>query len=142
MKTYSPKDIVGTVGPCILRGFADGSMLTIARDVDAFGKVVGADGEVTRVESANKSGSLKVSLAQSSAANDELSVLALSGACVPFALKDLGGTTVAFAANAWVRKMPDAEFGKDAGAREWTIDLDAVEFFVGGTTRESILPTV
>lgn len=138
-KTYSPKAIVATVGPCILRGFVDGSMIRVARDVDQFSKVVGADGEVTRVESANKSGTLVASLQSSSLANDELSVLALSGACVPVTVKDLNGTTLAFAPNGWVRKPADVEYGKDVSGREWTIDLDDLTLFVGGTVRGSVL---
>jgi hypothetical protein len=138
-KTYSPKMVVATVGPVILRGFVDGTMIKVSRDVDAFSKHVGADGEVTRVESANKSGSLVASLALSSLANDELSVLALSGACVPVTVKDLSGTTLAFAPNGWVKKPADIQYGKELDGREWTIDLDEVTMFVGGTVRGSLL---
>lgn len=139
VKTIDPKQCIITFGGVGLHGFADGTFLGISRENDAFSKSSGADGEVTRVRTSDKSTAITLTLAQSSDSNDYLSAIAIldekTGAGVlPFAVKDLSGNTTLFAGNAWIRKMPDTSFGKDIETREWTFDSDSADYFVGGNS--------
>ncbi len=128
---YSPADVALSVHGNIISGFSDGAMVVVEREVDAFTKVVGADGEVSRTRSANKSGSVTITLKQDSDSNSILGAIAaldeLTGAETgPLALTDLAGNTV-FAANCWVKKLPKVEYGKDLTNREWVLECDNIQ---------------
>ena len=125
--TFSPKKVIVTFGGRILTGFADGSFVTAERESDAFTKVVGADGEAARVASANRSGKVTVTLMQTSDSNDYLSQIAaadeLSQASTgALFIKDASGRSLVTAGEAWIMKVPNAEFAKDLGSREWVFE--------------------
>lgn len=77
IKTYSVGDVVLVVGGSLISGFADGTFVTVEREVDAMTKVVGADGEVSRTRSANYSGMLTATLKQTSDSNRILASYAM-----------------------------------------------------------------
>jgi hypothetical protein len=119
-----------------MSGYADGTFLNVDRDENAFTKVTGADGTSTRVKSNNRSGSMTLTLKQSSPSNDVLSGFAsldeLSNTgVVPILIKDLSGNSLFFSATGWVQKFPSSEFGKEINNREWVLDLVDVDMFVG-----------
>lgn len=132
LKTYDSKLVSVIVGTKPLSGFADGSFVNASRDADDWAKSVGADGETTRSKSNNKAGKIVITLKQSSDSNDYLSGLAVSGAVVPVLVRDASGRTVIGSESGWVLKPADAEFGKEAGDREWTIDCADLNMFVAG----------
>ena len=137
MKEYNAADVSIIVAGVPVSGFGDGDFITVERDEDAFTKQVGTDGEVTRSKSNNKTGTATLTLMQTSAANALLSALAaldeLSGDGVgPFQLKDNSGNTIHAAQNSWVRKMPSSTWAREAGPREWVIDLDKLNAYEGG----------
>lgn len=137
VRTYDPKKVVVTVGGVPLSGFADGTFITAARENDAFSKVSGADGIVSRAKSNDKSGSITITLAQTSPANDYLSMLAkrdeeTNTGVVPVMVKDFSGRSRYISGFAWVRKQPDGEFGKEISDREWVLDVAHMELFTGG----------
>jgi hypothetical protein len=138
MRTYDPAQIVIQFGPYILSGYQDGTFVKAGRDGDTFTKYVGTDGEVSRARSRNKSGNVEVTLAQTSITNDLLSGVQeldeLTGAGVyPFTIKDLNGTTLLFAPEAWIKKPADTEYGKEIGPRAWLFDTGKMETFTGGS---------
>lgn len=139
LATYNPKDVIVTFGPIILTGFADGSFVSVERAEDTFSLKMGADGTAVRVKNPNRSGTIKVTLSQTSPANDLLSAAHatddLTGlAVLPMSVKDGNGTTIAGALRTWVKKPPGVSFAKDASDREWTFETDRLEMFVGGST--------
>jgi hypothetical protein len=143
-KTFSPKETAVIVGSAIISGFADGTYIDAERTSDSFTMSSGADGQVTRVASADKSGTITLTLAQSSPSNDVLSAIALNDentgtGVVPIAIKDNSGTTTLVAAEGWIRKPANVSFSKEIETREWVIDCAEVEFFVGGNNDASIL---
>jgi hypothetical protein len=98
---------------------------------------VGADGITSRAKSQDKSGTITVTLAQTSSGNDIFSAAAASDELANtgvgvISVKDLSGRTQAFSAAAWVRKQANSEFSKEISDREWSIDCDNLEMFVGG----------
>lgn len=136
-KTYDPGLVVVSIGGNIISGFADGTFISVERTSDSFSKQVGADGEVTRVRSRDRSGSITLTLMASSLSNDILTALhkldELSGTgVVPFLLKDLAGTTLVAAQSCWIRKPANVEFGKELSNREWALDANPIVMTVGG----------
>lgn len=126
MKTYSPEDIAVVVGGRTLAGFAD-TIVTVARNEDAYTLYVGTDGEPTRNKNPNRSGRVTITLKGSSddnlylsglAATDELTKLGT----VPVLVKDTNGNSLYTAAEAWIVKPADAEFAKEVGDREWILE--------------------
>lgn len=137
LKSYNAGEVSIIVGTRALSGLAEGTFVNIVRDEDAFTKQVGADGEVTRSKTNNKSGSIEITTQQGSDANDYLSGVHASdensgSGVVPVTVIDKSGSTVAFSRESWVRKIADAGFGRDAGERTWILDCAQLEVTVGG----------
>lgn len=135
--TYDPNKIVITFGSLIITGYADGSFLTIDRANDSFGLVIGSSGEQGRSRSNDRSAVATVKLLQTSLANDALSLILqadeLNGSGInPFMVKDLRGTTLILAKDAWIIKPPTQDFDRTVGSREWNIQLAEALIFSGG----------
>jgi len=142
VRTYDPKSVVITIGGVPMSGFADGTFLVVDRDENAFTKVTGADGTSTRVKSNNRSGSMTLTLKQSSPSNDVLSGFAAldelsNSGVVPILIKDLSGNSLFFSATGWVQKYPSSEFAKEISNREWVLDLVDVDMFVGSNAENA-----
>lgn len=138
-KTYSPKKVAVIVAGYIINGYADGTFVNVERAADTFTKVVGADGEVGRVHSADRSGKITITLQQTSESNDVLSALqqadelTLSGK-FPVAVKDNNGTSLYVAGDAWVMKPVNSEYASTMSTREWTIECADLIPFSGGNS--------
>lgn len=138
-KSYAPKEVQVIVFGNILSGFAKGTYINAEREVDAFTKEIGGDGEAARVQSANESGEVTLTLMQTSASNDILSALAVAdelnrSSIGPIIIKDSLGTTILFSGEGWIRKLPAVEFGDELTPREWIFDMAIMKFFVGGNS--------
>ena len=137
MATYSPQKIEISINGTSMSGFADGTFVNIVKTSDAFTMSTGADGNTNRVHSADSSGTITLTLQQTSASNDYLSELALidettQQAVFMIQVKDALGTGLWSANQAWIRKYADSEFSNDMGTREWNIDCASLISFVGG----------
>ena len=137
IKNFDAKDVIVTVAGSVLTGLADGTFVNAARTNDSFATVTGADGEGARSQSNDKSGTITITLLQTSASNDILSAAhnldELQGDGVfPVLIKDLNGTTLIQAETGYVQKPADAEFGREVGEREWIIATPNLQMLVGG----------
>lgn len=137
MATFDPSKVLVNFHGYQLNGFADGTFVEADRDTDSFSKTVGADGEVAWLKSADDSGTIKVTVLQTSAANDVLSAeLAkdeLSGTNIGTVfIKDLTGRTLVQGAEARLQRPAPVSLGKDIEAREWTILVAHMKISVGG----------
>lgn len=137
MKTYNPAEVAVIVGEFAIEGFSDGSKVTIERSEDSWALQIGVDGEGTRSKSNNKSGTIKISLNQSSASNQVLSTLLNTdelngGGLVPVMVKDSSGQSIYMAKQAFIVKFPSAEYGKEATTREWMLKTDVLIVNEGG----------
>lgn len=135
--TYDPKNVIVTVDGTNLSGFADGTFVAVERASETFTKVVGAYGEVARVKSADRSGSMTITLMQTSNSNLFLNSLANrdeqdSTGIVAIQVKDTTTNTTINAAEAWIKTKPKAEFGKDMGNREWVFEMADLTINHGG----------
>ena len=129
-RVYNADEMTIAVGfVLITSGFAEDDFLTVEGESDDVADVVGADGEVAISPTNDRRATATITLLQTAAANQGLSVLSnlartspnMTGAVQPFLAKDGNGTTLLTAENSWVMKAPDATFGRTAKDRAWPI---------------------
>lgn len=137
VKNYDPKEVSIIIGGNIATGFADGTYLMVERNNPSWNLNIGSDGEGVRAKSNDKSGRFVLTLQQGSPMNDILSgfyqadELASSGT-FSVLVKDNNGSSLHAAASCWVVQPASAEYAREIGSREWTIETDALETFIGG----------
>ena len=137
-KTVDPNDVQIICGGNIASGYADGTFISISNDEELYSKSVGADGEVSRARMNNTSGTVTLTLQQTSPFNAVLSAFyaadkAGNNGVFPFMMKEAGtGTTLIFSQSAWVQDLPDVNYSKSVETREWTIALGKTDWFIGG----------
>ena len=137
VRTYDAARVAVTVNGVNISGFGEATFVSVEREEENFVKVVGADGNVSRSKTNNKSGSLTITLQQTSPSNDVLSGLAAkdeatSDAIFPVIVKDVTGGSRIFSATGWMQGVPVIEFAKEISTREWIIDLADIEFNISG----------
>ena len=139
VRTYDPKQVIVTIAGVPMSGFSDGTFLEIDRNEPTWTLVVGADGLVTRGKTNNFSGTMTLTLKQSSPSNDILSALmaadeASNAGIFPVLVKDLSGNSVYFSATAWVNQYANSTFDKAITDRQWTFSLSEADMFVGSNS--------
>jgi hypothetical protein len=112
----------------ILSGFADGTFVQVAPAEDNFTKKVGADGEVARAQGRNATSEVTITLLATSDSNDILNTIKesdrlISDGVLPLSIiDDSTGRTDYYWPEAWIKKTPEGEFGKEVGDRAWVFD--------------------
>lgn len=139
MYTYDPAKVVVNVGGVNLEGYADGTFVTAERSSDTYTKSTGADGRTTRVKQNDKSGTITITLQQSSPSNNFLSsIMTLDETAgegiVPVTIKDILSSSLISTGYAWVKKPPATPYAKENSNREWVLDCAVLEMFIGGAT--------
>lgn len=137
VRTYDPNSILVTFGTTIITGFAAGTFVKIMRNGAAFEKVKGACGDVDRINRNANDFKVELTLKQSSPVNAILSGLLLAdqisnAGTLPLLIKDLNGTTLFAAMQAWIEKDPDAEFADKLSDRVWSFETGMAANLVGG----------
>lgn len=129
--TYDPKKNIIIYGGRQLTGFAEDDMITIKPLGDGMQVYSGADGEVGRSVDPNRTFEVKVSLATSSKSNDYLSECynkdrRTGSYMLPLTIKDLSGSTLFFAKQAWVQNFPESKRGRKIDNQDWTFNTGQV----------------
>ena len=138
MRTYDPKKIIVIFGTRQLTGMAEDSIVTISPLGDGMQVYVGADGDVARSVDPDATFEVTVSLNTVSNSNDYLSNMynydrATGQGVAPLLIKDLAGTTLFSAPEAWISNMPEASRGLTIDTQEWTFTTGQVEdAIIGG----------
>ena len=138
MENYDPQAIVIDFGGILIRGTAKGSFVKVTQEADTFTDVVGNDGSVTRVRNRDERGNIVITIMAESVTNDQLSAVHLADkefglSTKGVLIKDLKGTTLVTAKDAWIMKFAEIEYGDDGGSREWTIRCAKLVQYVGGS---------
>lgn len=137
VKTFDPKMVVMTWGVIPISGYAEGTFVRVKRSGDAFAKSKGAGGDIERINRNQGDFEVAITLQQTSGTNKELSAalaadIATNAGVFPLTVKDLLGTTLFYAPQAWIRVDPEWEDGDELNAREWTFDTGIGANLVGG----------
>lgn len=137
IKTYAAKKVQVIYGSHTVTGFMEDSFVELERATNSFDKLVGADGEVARSANADKSGTLKIKILQTSLSNDVLSseLIADEASNIntkPCMVKDGSGRTLWSTSESWIMKHPNVVFSKGVEGREYAIEAGEWIAFAGG----------
>lgn len=130
--TYNSKKNIIIYGAKQLTGFAEDDMITIKPLGDGMQIFSGADGEVGRSIDPNSTYEVTVSLATSSKSNDYLSNCfnkdrKTGNNMLPLIIKDLSGSTLFFAKQAWIKNFPESKRGRKISNQDWTFNTGQVD---------------
>lgn len=138
--TYAAKDVVLTIAGVVVDGGSDSDFVSIEMTEDMYTITVGLNGQAVRSRSNNRSSRWTVTVMQTSIANQVLQAAYLadeaSGRGVfPISLYDPSCGETIFGAEAWIVRAPTKSFGKEAGSREWLIDVaNTISLPIGATS--------
>ena len=123
---YNCKDVLISFGPYSLTGYADDGFLTIEDMAEEVAPTYGCDGAVTTSIDPNASSKVTLTNLYGVKANRILARLAAGLRdgelkTYPLLIKKKTGELLLPADTAWVAKMPNSDFGKSGGTRQWVI---------------------
>jgi hypothetical protein len=123
----------------IINGWADGDVLTLTRESDAFGSVVGVTGSVARYRTNDNRATITISLMSTSPVNAALSAIFTADLYAPggagigaLLIVDLAGTSIYTAGNCWIKRPPDPTWSNEPRERVWTLECATIRDFTGG----------
>lgn len=140
VNTYSPSDVIITVGGYQLTGWQN---ITISRTVKGFTVIRGIRGKNTRVPNVDTSATITISLLQTSQGNDVLSYiheldLNEGTARIALMLKDNSGRSVFSSNEAYITGFPVAAFTGQFEYRNWEVFAQTTStYVVAGNARPS-----
>lgn len=138
LKTYNLAQVLITVNGLPLEGFGESDAVTFAPNSPIYESAVGADGEVTRSATNDRSGTLTFTLMSTSLSNDLFSTFMILSKTVgvgdtfPIYIKDLNSNDTLIASKCYIQDEAEMSFGRDASEREWTIYAANVSTIHGG----------
>lgn len=125
MNTIDPKKHIITFGGVPITGFSE-DFLNVEPSGQRFTKRVGADGEVARGKSNDKTHTVTLTLLATSASNAVFSASLLTDQVLPLSIVDLNGSVVFFWPEAWVQTGPTVTRGVEVGDQEWILDTGQI----------------
>lgn len=134
---YTPDKVIANWFTLTINGFAAETFIEIERDEDGFTKYKGVLDDTCRTRNLNTGGSVTFTLMMHAPINNDLSLYAqedetFGNGAYPLQIKDLSGRMLVSAAEAWIKKRPKIERGKDAGTIQWVFDCAQLVIFEGG----------
>ncbi|ELX8340847.1 DUF3277 family protein [Pseudomonas aeruginosa] len=142
--TYSPDDVKIIVGGVhAVGGLVDGTFVEIEHNAPIYTSRVTMDGVVERVYNDNPLYHVTITLMQTSASNDVLTMMLntdrLTGnrGKFPMMIRDTKGTTSFLADAAWIVDYPRTVYSNGIEARQWQFDCTSVAFGLGGNASDS-----
>ena len=135
-RNYDPKQLSVVFGITPIVGFAVDTMISIESENPKYTSNHDIHGNVTRYRVNKRVAKITVTLIQSSRSNDLLSNYAeldeVSDAGVfPIMIKDPNGTTLFSCPEAWIIEPPTLDFGEEAKNREWVIEANGFNQYIG-----------
>lgn len=136
--TFDPKRVSIIFGSHVVTGYAEDTFVSSEPQGDGTVSQAGADGEVARSISNNPLHRITITLQQTSRSNDYFSDVwardraSGGGGVQPLQIRDLRGTTLLAASQAWIVNLPTIEFGATLSDRAWVIDAVVSDAVLGG----------
>lgn len=143
--TFSPQDVTIVISQGdfshIVSGFSEDSIVTVERNSDTYSLYTGADDTNSRIYQPNTSSMITIPLQQTSNSNDILSQLYAndraakdSTGMFSITVKDNSGRSLFFAQEAFIARLPDAQFGNTMQLREWQVQAVRLDAIFGGNS--------
>lgn len=126
---YNAALVAITAGGVNIQGYADGSFCEIEDITEAWNEVCGTDGEVGRGANNDRRLKVLIKLLQTSISNAVLTQLfntdrnTPNGAPFSCQVEETSGGSLAVGAEAWIMKIPNAEYDRGVKVREWEIHI-------------------
>ena len=122
MAQYYADDVNVVIDGVIATGFADGTYVTGERNEEKRELEVGAQGDVVMVEASDDTGTVSITLQQTSPTNDLLRGLYNSGEDFAISVDDPNDNTANIeGSECYVANLPSAEKDGSVTDREWEI---------------------
>jgi hypothetical protein len=124
---YCPDDVnVLVAGLLNIKGFVDGTFITIDKDVMPFKSVRTPDGTVARLYDNDQTYTIRITVHSGSNTNDFLTKLLLLDEITqrgkfPLLVKDLSGTDLFFSTTTWIEEVPSMVKSSGIDQRTWVL---------------------
>lgn len=140
MKNYSANEISFILGGITVdSGRGDDEFISISHPEEGFTYKKGVDGEGTRSAMTGDMALVTLTVMRTSEANAKLSALYIldkktpgGAGVVPIMIRDRQGLSLFAGLSAWITKLPDDNYKKEADTIQWQIAVDNPEHFLGG----------
>ena len=140
LTVYDFDQVTCVISGIPIDGFDDGEGISIEQTTESFTHVTGSDGKTVRSKTLDRTAKIMITLLQTSAANDLLSLLhtkdlfEANGAGVgPMLIRDRNGRANYSAAQCWISKRPDVKFDRTPTPRVWEITCVNLVAIDGGS---------
>lgn len=135
---YDPGDKLVVVAAVPVSGYGPDTMIEVDYTEDGADITVGADGETVIVFNKNQSGSITLTLLQTTPSNALLQAVSAAfyskKTLVPFAMHDNGGLDTWEADQSFcTRRAPKGSYGKSVGTNTWVFKTGKLVGVLGGS---------
>lgn len=123
---YCPDDVCCLVYGIPLKGFSDGTFISISKDRMPYATTETPDGTIARIYSNSQTYTISLTVHRGSIANDVLTKLwqldeLTQVAKFPVLVKDLSGTDLFFSTTTWIETIPNLVEGSTFDSRTWVL---------------------
>lgn len=143
LATYAPNDVVVVITQQstglshIVGQYSEDAIVTVDRNADTFTLYTGADNTNTRIYNANTSGTITLTLQQTSTSNDMLFSLyeqdrQSRNGLFSISVSDKSGRSTYFAEEAYIGIVPSSAFSNSMNTRDWVIHAPNLVTEIGG----------
>lgn len=138
--TYSPTQVVVTVNGYVIEGWSN---ISVSVNAPAYKQIRGIRGKNTRVKISDTSATVKITLQQTSIANDVFTLLSqedrrFGTGRLELTVKDNSGTSLFASAYAYLEGIPESNFSASQTERTWTLLCDSSDYYVGGNGEQGV----
>ena len=141
---YDPTRVIVTFGFLPLVSVAPGRFVTVRRDVPVWSKIHGTNGELKRIRSRPKSGTVEVVLKGTSPTNRALGILAKideenGNLFAPLAITDALNGGFFLSTEAYLEGYPEMSYGQQEGDITWRFICDDLDMTYPGLSLETAI---
>lgn len=137
MPKYDAAEVSVEVGGRLITGFDDGDFVNVTYNNDLWTTKVGADGEGVQSKSNDLSGQIVITILPTSPSNALLTALLealVNKGPFPVVVRCPNTGSVHVTEAARVKKIPDANYAKEASNRAWTLEAIRIDTSYLGST--------
>ena len=141
---YDPTRVIVTFGAMPLLNVSPGRFVTVRRDEAVWSKVHGTNGELKRIRSRPKSGTVEVVLKGTSPSNRALGILTKideehGSVLAPLAITDALNGGFFLGTEAYIERFPEMTYGQQEGDITWRFICDDLDMTYPGLSLETTI---
>lgn len=141
---YDPARVLVTWGGLPIIGYGPGRFVTARRDRAVWKSVDGTHGEMARIRSRVKTGTIEVVLRSTSPTNRALGVLmktdeTTGNIVAPFVVTDTINGSLHASLDAYLEGYPEASYGRQEGDTVWRFKCKALDMQYSGFSVETLV---